>query len=276
MSDDNIVNLHLVSDATGETNHQVARACLVQFGDIRTNEHVWTLVRTPAHIKKILASATENPGPVLFTLVDPELRRILQDGCQRINVPCVSILDAVVDTLSAYLGTAIARPRPGGQHELDAAYFDRIEAMNFTIAHDDGQMAQTLHEADIVLLGVSRTSKTPTSLYLANRGYKTANIPIVPSVDLPAELFQLTDPFVIGLTNDPNRLIQIRQNRILMLNQRDNTDYVDLEQVRQEVQNARRLFAKQGWPVIDVTRRSIEETAAAVLQRYQSYLEKRT
>ncbi|MDP7381318.1 MAG: pyruvate, water dikinase regulatory protein [Alphaproteobacteria bacterium] len=276
MSDDNIVNLHLVSDATGETNHQVARACLVQFGDIRTNEHVWTLVRTPAHIEKILASATENPGPVLFTLVDPELRRILQDGCQRINVPCVSILDAVVDTLSAYLGTAIARPRPGGQHELDAAYFDRIEAMNFTIAHDDGQMAQTLHEADIVLLGVSRTSKTPTSLYLANRGYKTANIPIVPSVDLPAELFQLTDPFVIGLTNDPNRLIQIRQNRILMLNQRDNTDYVDLEQVRQEVQNARRLFAKQGWPVIDVTRRSIEETAAAVLQRYQSYLEKRT
>lgn len=276
MSDDNIVNLHLVSDATGETNHQVARACLVQFGDIRTNEHVWTLVRTPAHIEKILASATENPGPVLFTLVDPELRRILQDGCQRINVPCVSILDAVVDTLSAYLGTAIARPRPGGQHELDAAYFDRIEAMNFTIAHDDGQMAQTLHEADIVLLGVSRTSKTPTSLYLANRGYKTANIPIVPSVDLPTELFQLTDPFVIGLTNDPNRLIQIRQNRILMLNQRDNTDYVDLEQVRQEVQNARRLFAKQGWPVIDVTRRSIEETAAAVLQRYQSYLEKRT
>ena len=276
MSDDNIVNLHLVSDATGETNHQVARACLVQFGDIRTNEHVWTLVRTPAHIEKILASATENPGPVLFTLVDPELRRVLQDGCQRINVPCVSILDAVVDTLSAYLGTAIARPRPGGQHELDAAYFDRIEAMNFTIAHDDGQMAQTLHEADIVLLGVSRTSKTPTSLYLANRGYKTANIPIVPSVDLPAELFQLTDPFVIGLTNDPNRLIQIRQNRILMLNQRDNTDYVDLEQVRQEVQNARRLFAKQGWPVIDVTRRSIEETAAAVLQRYQSYLEKRT
>ena len=276
MSNDNIVNLHLVSDATGETNHQVARACLVQFGDIRTNEHVWTLVRTPAHIEKILASATENPGPVLFTLVDPELRRILQDGCQRINVPCVSILDAVVDTLSAYLGTAIARPRPGGQHELDAAYFDRIEAMNFTIAHDDGQMAQTLHEADIVLLGVSRTSKTPTSLYLANRGYKTANIPIVPSVDLPAELFQLTDPFVIGLTNDPNRLIQIRQNRILMLNQRDNTDYVDLEQVRQEVQNARRLFAKQGWPVIDVTRRSIEETAAAVLQRYQSYLEKRT
>ena len=276
MSDDNIVNLHLVSDATGETNHQVARACLVQFGDIRTNEHVWTLVRTPAHIEKILASATENPGPVLFTLVDPELRRILQDGCQRINVPCVSILDAVVDTLSAYLGTAIARPRPGGQHELDAAYFDRIEAMNFTIAHDDGQMAQTLHEADIVLLGVSRTSKTPTSLYLANRGYKTANIPIVPSVDLPAELFQLTDPFVIGLTNDPNRLIQIRQNRILMLNQRDNTDYVDLEQVRQEVQNARRLFAKQGWPVIDVTRRSIEETAAAVLQRYQSYMGKRT
>ncbi|MED5324235.1 MAG: pyruvate, water dikinase regulatory protein [Pseudomonadota bacterium] len=276
MSDDDIVNLHLVSDATGETNHQVARACLVQFGDIRTNEHVWTLVRTPAHIEKILASATENPGPVLFTLVDPELRRVLQDGCQRINVPCVSILDAVVDTLSAYLGTAIARPRPGGQHELDAAYFDRIEAMNFTIAHDDGQMAQTLHEADIVLLGVSRTSKTPTSLYLANRGYKTANIPIVPLVDLPAELFQLTDPFVIGLTNDPNRLIQIRQNRILMLNQRDNTDYVDLEQVRQEVQNARRLFAKQGWPVIDVTRRSIEETAAAVLQRYQSYLEKRT
>lgn len=268
------MDVHLVSDATGETNHQVVRACLVQFSNIRAKEHVWTLVRTAAHIEKILASVADNPGPVLFTLLDPNMRQQLEDGCRLLQVPCVSILDPVTDTLSSFLGVSVARTRPGGQHELDKAYFERIEAMNFTISHDDGQLAESLHDADIILVGVSRTSKTPTSLYLANRGYKTANIPMVPHITLPAELFTATKPFIVGLTNDPNRLIQIRQNRILMLNQVEPTDYIDIEHVKKEVQTARRLFRKQGWPEIDVTRRSIEETAAAVIQKYKHRNEK--
>ena len=268
------MDVHLVSDATGETNHQVVRACLVQFSNIRAKEHVWTLVRTAAHIEKILASVADNPGPVLFTLLDPNMRQQLEDGCRLLQVPCVSILDPVTDTLSSFLGVSVARTRPGGQHELDKAYFERIEAMNFPISHDDGQLAESLHDADIILVGVSRTSKTPTSLYLANRGYKTANIPMVPHITLPAELFTATKPFIVGLTNDPNRLIQIRQNRILMLNQVEPTDYIDIEHVKKEVQTARRLFRTQGWPEIDVTRRSIEETAAAVIQKYKHRNEK--
>jgi regulator of PEP synthase PpsR (kinase-PPPase family) len=273
MTANSIMDVHLVSDATGETNHQLVRACLAQFENLHAQEHVWTLVRTAAHIEKILASVADNPGPVLFTLLDPVMRKQLEEGCWNLQVPCLSILDPVTETLSSYLGVTVARTRPGGQHELDKAYFDRIEAMNYTISHDDGQMVESLHEADIILVGVSRTSKTPTSLYLANRGYKTANIPMVPKIDLPVELFTAKDAFIVGLTNDPNRLIQIRQNRILMLNQTEQTDYIDIEYVKQEVQAARRLFRKHAWPEIDVTRRSIEETAAAVLQKYQRRLE---
>ena len=273
MTANSIMDVHLVSDATGETNHQLVRACLAQFENLHAQEHVWTLVRTAAHIEKILASVAHNPGPVLFTLLDPVMRKQLEEGCWNLQVPCLSILDPVTETLSSYLGVTVARTRPGSQHELDKAYFDRIEAMNYTISHDDGQMVESLHEADIILVGVSRTSKTPTSLYLANRGYKTANIPMVPKIDLPVELFTSKDAFIVGLTNDPNRLIQIRQSRILMLNQTEKTDYIDIEYVKQEVQAARRLFRKHAWPEIDVTRRSIEETAAAVLQKYQRRLE---
>lgn len=260
-----ILHIHLVSDATGETNHQIARACLVQFDGVRAKEHVWSLVRTRSYLEKVIAGLEANPGPVLFTLVDPELRRRLEDTCRRLEVPFIAVLDPVLSALGAHLGIK-SHGRPGRQHELDAAYFGRIEAMDFTLAHDDGQMVRDLEDADIVVVGVSRTSKTPTSLYLANRGYKTANVPLVPGIDPPEELFRLRKPLVVMFTTDPARLIQVRRNRVLMLKQREETDYVALDQVRKEVADARRLAQRHGWPVIDVTRRSIEETAAAVLQ----------
>lgn len=264
------IHIHLVSDATGETNHQIARACMVQFQGVRPTEHVWSLVRTSSHIEKILTAVNTYSGPVLFTLVDAELRRQLTEGCQRLKVPCVSVLDPVLDALGAYLGVE-SLGTPGRQHRMDDAYFKRIEAMDFTLIHDDGQLTKDLTDADIIILGVSRTSKTPTSLYLANRGYKTANIPLVPNVPLPDEVVEATGPFIVGLTNDPVRLTQVRRNRMLMLNQKDETDYIDLEKVRREVTDARRLFRKYGWPEIDVTRRSIEETAATVLQHYARF-----
>lgn len=264
------IHIHLVSDATGETNHQIARACMVQFQGVRPTEHVWSLVRTSSHIEKILTAVEAYSGPVLFTLVDTKLRRQLIDGCKRLKVPCVSVLDPVLDALGNYLGVE-SRGTPGRQHQMDAAYFKRIEAMDFTLIHDDGQLTGDLADADIIILGVSRTSKTPTSLYLANRGYKTANIPLVPNVPLPDQVLEARGPFILGLTNDPVRLTQVRRNRMLMLNQKDETDYIDLDKVRREVTDARRLFRQHGWPVIDVTRRSIEETAAAVLQHYARF-----
>ena len=263
-------HIHLVSDATGETNHQVVRACMVQFQDVRPVEHVWSLVRSADHVDKIISGIEAYPGPVLFTLLDKALRQRLVEGCQRLGVPSVPVLDAVLLALGAYLGVEIER-RPGRQHRLDAAYFGRIEAMDYTLAHDDGQLLDGLDEADIVILGISRTSKTPTALYLANRGYKTANIPIVPGLPLPPQLRALSGRLVVGFTNDPVRLTHIRRNRMLMLKEHHQTGYVDIETVRDEVTAARRLFHAEGWPVIDVSSRSIEETAAAVLQHYARF-----
>lgn len=264
-------HLHLVSDATGETIHSVARACLSQFEGVEPHEHHWTLVRTTGHVEKVLASVADHPGVVMFTIVNDALRTSLQDGCRDLGVPCIPILDPVIATLGAYLGLE-SQGEAGRQHVLDANYFDRIDAMTYALNHDDGQGVWNLHNADIVLVGVSRTSKTPTSMYVANRGYKVANVPLVPGVDPPPELFALdkvTGPVIIGLTKTPERLIQLRKNRLRQLSQEDDTDYVHPETVREEVANARRLFTKNNWPVVDVTRRSIEETAAAILQRYE-------
>lgn len=181
-----------------------------------------------------------------------------------LGLPAVAALDPVIDALSQMLGQQ-AKARPGRQHMLDAAYFDRVDAIQFTIAHDDGIGAEDWEEADIVLVGVSRSSKTPTSIYLANRGYKVANIPLVIEAPPPSSLFSLKNPIVVGLTTSPERLIQVRRNRLLALNQSPETAYVDQERVSTEVAFARRMFSDNGWPVIDVTRRSIEETAAAVI-----------
>ncbi len=257
-------HLHLVSDATGETINSVARACVIQFDQVRPIEHFWNLVRTERQLELVLDAIRAHPGLVMFTLVDEGLRRKLQDFCREVQVPCIPVLDPLINALAAYLGLESQR-QPGRQHALDAEYFGRMDAMDFALSHDDGQSGWDLHEADVVLLGVSRTSKTPTCIYLANRGVKAANIPIVPGCPLPPELAKLTRPLIVGLTKDPDRLIQIRRNRLKLLNQGETSTYVDPEVVRAEVTDARRMFSRNGWPVIDVSRRSIEETAAEIM-----------
>ncbi|MEH6404824.1 MAG: pyruvate, water dikinase regulatory protein [Sneathiella sp.] len=257
-------HLHLVSDSTGETLQSMAKAALVQFEKAEAKEHVWSMTRTLRQLDDILDSITQYPGLVLFTLVNKEMRDVLEKGCRKLNVPCVSILDPVMVAVSRYLGQE-SRGLPGRQHLLNQEYFDRIEALNYTMAHDDGQMPEGLDDADVVLVGVSRTSKTPTSFYLAHRGIKTANVPFVPTCPLPDELFNLKNPLVVGLTTSPERLSQIRKNRLLSLKENQDTDYVDRDRIKEEVIAARKLCTKQGWPVIDVSRRSVEETAAQII-----------
>ncbi|HZT52483.1 MAG TPA: pyruvate, water dikinase regulatory protein, partial [Stellaceae bacterium] len=259
-------HLHLVSDSTGDTVHAVARACLVQFEGAEAIEHIWSMVRTKSQIERVVHGVSINPGVVLYTLVNEALRGPLVDGCRKLQVPAIPVLDPVIGALASYLGRK-SRGLPGQQHLLDSEYFERIDAMTFALNHDDGQSAWGFNDADVILVGVSRTSKTPTCIYLANRGIKAANVPIVPGVEPPPELFQATRPLIVALTNDPERLIQVRQNRLSMLHQQESrTDYTDLAAVRDEVQRARRIFTQHHWPVIDVTRRSIEETAAAILK----------
>lgn len=262
------VSIHLVSDSTGDTVHAVARACIVQFEGVEPDMHIWSLVRSANHMSKVLAGIAAKPGPVLFTMVDDKLRKQLQDECRLLQVPLIPILDPVIGALGSYLGLSGSK-QPGKQHTLDNDYFRRIDAMTYTQNHDDGQAYWNLEEADVVLVGVSRTSKSPTCMYLANRGYKAANVPIVPGVPLPEELLSCKRPLIVALTNDPNRLVQIRRNRLKQLSQDDSTSYTDIDRVRAEVTAARRLFEEKGWPIIDMTRRSIEETAAAVIQLLQ-------
>lgn len=260
----NRLHLHLLSDSTGETLENIAKAALAQYDDVETVRHFWPMVRTEAHLERILQEIAQNPGLVVFTLVNAATRRILEQRCRALGLPAVAPLDSVNDALSDLLGQE-AKARPGRQHVLDAAYFARVDAIQYTIAHDDGIAWEEWEEADIVLAGVSRSSKTPTSIYLANRGYKTANIPIVVESPPPKALFALEHPLVVGLTTSADRLIQIRRNRLLTLNQQPDTAYVAEDAVMRELQFARRMFADNGWPVIDVTRRSIEETAAAII-----------
>lgn len=262
-------HIHLVSDSTGETLKSVATAGLVQFqkSQEEVEIHSWSLVRTAAQMQRTVDAIAKTGGLVLFTLVDPQLRDALVKGCAKHRIGYIAVLDPVIHAMGKYFGEK-ARNLPGRQHELDAEYFARIDAMHYTIAHDDGQHTEDIDKADIVLVGVSRTSKTPTSIYLANRGYKTANVPIVPGLSLPTELHGNCQPFVVGLTTSPDRLVMVRRNRLIAMNQQAETDYVDIEQVRAEVAEARKICGKYNWPVIDVTRRSIEETAAAILNLY--------
>lgn len=267
MSNKRVFHLHLVSDATGETLNMVARAACAQYEDARPIEHVYALVRGPKQLERVLGEIENAPGLVMFTMVNDELRARLEKRCAEIQTPCISVLDPAMQALGKYLGKESSH-KPGSQHIMDAEYFDRIAALNYTMAHDDGQSAGDLDDADIVLLGVSRTSKTPTCIYLANRGIKAANIPIVPGAALPPDLETAKKPLIVGLTTSPDRLVQIRKNRLLSLHEKADTDYVAPDVVADEIAFARKLFARNGWPVIDVTRRSIEETAAAVLNLY--------
>lgn len=258
-------HLHLISDATGETVESVARACLVQFDDVEPVEHLWNMMRNAGQMELAIQSIEENPGFVIYTLVNKELRGMLTAACRRLRIPSVSILQPIMTAFGNYLDTE-GKTQPGRQHALDSDYYDRIAAMEYALAHDDGQSAWNLAAADVVVVGVSRTSKTPTCMYLANRGIRAANVPIVLGVPLPQELFDVHGPVIVGLIKEARSLVQVRRNRLRMLNENDETDYTDPETVAEELNFAKRLFAEQGWPIIDVTRRSIEETAAAILQ----------
>ena len=258
-------HLHLVSDATGETLTTVARAATAQYTKVLPVEHVYTLVRTQKQLDRVLAEIEESPGIVLYTLLEDDLVQRLENHCRELGLPCLSILGPVLQLLQSYLGTETSH-RIGAQHVLNAEYFKRIDALNFTMLHDDGQHLDGLRDADVVLVGVSRTSKTPTSIYLANRGIKTGNVPLVPGIALPRHVEELSRPMVVGLYASPERIVQIRQNRLLGLNaHHDDDQYIDRKAVAEEVAFSRKLYARHHWPSIDVTRRSIEETAAAVL-----------
>lgn len=257
-------HVHLVSDSTGETLNAMARAVVTQFADVLPIEHIYALVRSQRQLDRALEEIAGAPGVVLHTIMNPDLRAALEDGCRQAEIPCIAALDPVMVAMSRYLGAPISS-RVGAQHVLDNDYFNRMEALNYAIGHDDGQGGQNLDQADVVLVGVSRTSKTPTCIYLAHRGVRAANVPLVPGAALPPALTSLGKTLIVGLIASPDRLIQIRRNRLLSLNEQRESSYVDQDAVREEIIAARRLFERMGWPVIDVTRRSVEETAAAII-----------
>jgi len=268
----NYFHLHLVSDSTGETLITVARAVAAQYANVSAVEHVYPLVRSQKQLDRVLAEIEEAPGIVLFTLLEKDLVSRLETKCRDINVPSLSIIGPVMQLFEAYLGAATTG-RVGAQHVLNAEYFKRIDALNYTMIHDDGQHVEGLEDADVVLVGVSRTSKTPTSIYLANRGIRTANVPLVPGIPHPHQLETLKKPLVVSLHATPERLIQVRQNRLLTMGAEPgstsgNDDYIDRESVADEVAYARKLSAKFSWAQLDVTRRSIEETAAAIMKLF--------
>ena len=265
-------HIHLVSDATGDTLISLATAALAQFEGVESDRHLWPMIRSDSHMVPVIAAIEKNPGLVMFTLVDQRLREILSDECRRLHVPCVPVLDPIIGALENYLGVE-SRELPGRQHVMDADYFKRIDAIQYSLHHDDGQSVQDFDRADVVLIGISRTSKTPTCMYLANRGLKAANIPMVPGISLPDEVLNLKNVLVVGLTASPDRLVHIRRNRLEYLNQFADTNYVDIDAIKEEVITARRLFDSKGWPKIDVTRRSIEETAAAVISLHTERVE---
>jgi [pyruvate, water dikinase]-phosphate phosphotransferase / [pyruvate, water dikinase] kinase len=263
-------HLHLVSDATGETTIALSRAAAALYPGVSAIEHVYPLVRTRDQLGRVIGEIEREPGIVLYTLVDSDISSELEEQCRVIGCPTLSVLKPVSDLLGAYLGTETT-PRAGAQHVLNAEYFKRIDALNYTMLHDDGQLPEDFDSADVILVGVSRTSKTPTSIYLANRGIRTANVPLVPGIPPPAGIEEAKRALVIGLVATPERIVQIRQNRLLSLNAANDTSYVDREAVAEEIAASRRLCARHSWPVIDVTRRSIEETAATIMDLYRAH-----
>lgn len=263
-------HLHLVSDSTGETLRAISKAAIVQYSEIRAIDHVHPLVRTRAQLTRVMQEIEQTPGIVLYTVVNRDLGKELEDRCATLKIPCVPVLDPIMKVFDSYLG-AQHRPTVGGQHVLDAEYFQRIDALNFSMAHDDGKLPENLDDAEIIILGISRTSKTPTSIYLANRGFKTANVPLVPGIPLPDGLETPTRAFIIGLVASPERIAQVRRNRVMTLADRELGDYVDRDLIAKEVAFTRQLCNRNNWPVIDVTRRSIEETAAAIIQKLEDF-----
>jgi len=257
-------NVHLVSDSTGETLAGVMRATCAQFDNVLPVEHSYFLVRSVRQLERVIKEIEGAPGIVMFTLSNLEHRAVLEEACAKMGMTCVAVLDPVLDATSRYLGLELNH-KVGAARKLNAEYFKRIDALDFAMDHDDGQSAIELSDADVILVGVSRTSKTPTSVYLAHRGVKAANVPMVPGVPLPPELFAEKRPLVVGLLISADRLIHIRRNRLVAMKETRAGSYTDEHEVRREVMDAQKLFEREGWPTIDVSRRSIEETAAAVM-----------
>ncbi len=263
-----IINLHLISDSTGETLSSVARAVLSQFEGVDSNDFTWPLVRTKAQLEKVMESISKAPGIVLYTILQDDLTDALRKHCYELKIPCIPVLSHIIAEFSNYLGMNISHTI-GRQHLLDGEYFSRVEAISYTINHDDGQAGWDLHDADIVIIGVSRTSKSPTSIYLSCRGYKTGNIPFVSIETIPKSIYDLKKPLIVGLTINPEKLVQIRQTRLSSMGQEMVSDYIDIESIKNEIAESRKLFTKLNCPIIDVTKRSVEETAAKIIQLLQ-------
>lgn len=261
-------HLHLISDSTGETLNAIAKAAAVQYAQVRPIEHMHPLVRTPRQLNRVLQEIEQAPGIVLYTVVNPALAAEIERRCRELKVPSLAALSPIMQVFESYLG-APQTPTVAGQHVLDAEYFKRIDALNFTLTHDDGQLPEDLNTADIILLGISRTSKTPTGIYLAQRGYKTTNLPIVPSIPLPASLTEPHSAFVVCLVASVERVSEVRRNRAMLMSDRDMDTYVDRDLIAAEIAHCRKICGKYSWPVIDVTRKSIEETAAMIIRLMQ-------
>lgn len=262
--------VHLISDSTAETIQVLSKAIFSQFEDIKIKEYTWSLIRTKGQIEKIKKQILDKKGIVLFTVAENELKLYLHQFCQENNIFCLEVLEEITAKMANYLGIN-PTPRIGKQHATDEDYFRRIDAMNFTIAHDDGQFTENLYQADIILFGPSRTSKSPTSMYLALKGFKTANIPIVENIPIDETILANKNIFFVGLTICPKRLVEIRKNRLLTIKEQASTDYIDYEVVKQEVINAKKFCLKNKISLIDVTRRSVEETAALIIQMYYAH-----
>lgn len=264
-------HLHLISDSTGGTLNSVVKACLAQFDGVEAEQHFWPLIRTQKQLLTAIEGIRKHPGLAFYTLVDEGLAKALEKHCQGMGVPTISILHPVIQMMSSYFGmTSLAEP--GLQHKLNEEYFARMDAVDYALHHDDGQKNdRDIAKADVILVGVSRTSKTPTCIYLANRGVKAANVPYVPGIPFPEKVIELKKPMFVALTAAPERLIDIRRNRLQQLGEIRSTDYLDTERVQEEVREARRFYNRMGWPIIDVTRRSIEETAAEILSLLEAH-----
>ena len=263
-----IINLHLISDSTGETLSSVARAVLSQFEKVESNDFIWSLIRTKPQLDRVLEAIAKKPGIVLYTIMHDDLVEDLRKECYKLQLPCIPVLSHIIAEFSNYLKENISHA-VGRQHLIDNEYFSRVDAISYTITHDDGQSSWDLYEADIVIIGVSRTSKSPTSVYLSCRGYKVANIPFVSIETIPTSLFEIKKPLIVGLIINPEKLAQIRQSRLTSIGQEASSNYVEIESIKEEVAESRKLFNRLNCPVIDVTKRSVEETSAKIIQLLQ-------
>ncbi len=258
-------HLHMVSDSTGETLKAIGRAVAAQYDNWRPVEHVTSMVRDDATFDQSIKKLENNPGIVLYTLVNEDHARKLHEKCDQLAIPAFNVLAPLTQVFDSHLGEKMSG-QVGAQHTLDEDYFTRLDAIRFTMAHDDGNLPEDIESADIILIGISRTSKTPTSIYLAQRGYKTANVPLVPGMDIPTSLLEAHSPLIVALVASTERIMQVRENRLLAFEQDTyGNSYVDRASIQEELNWTRRLCKDNNWPLIDVTRRSIEETSAAIL-----------